>query len=142
MKYHTTKSTKNNSVKRTWHLVDVRDMILGRIATQIAQKLIGKSKSYFVRNLDCGDYVVVVNAKFIKVTGHKEKEKTYSTFSGYPGGLKKQPLWKLREKDATLLIKHAVLGMVAKNKLRDRLMSRLYIYPESDHPYKDKFHVS
>ncbi len=133
-----TKATKLQDVKRSWHLVDVKGKVLGRVATDIAQKLMGKGKPYFVRNLDCGDYVVVINSKYVAVTGKKEKEKFYGKYSGYPGGLKQKALWQMRQEKPTEPIRHAVLGMLPKNKLRDRLMTRLYIYPEAEHPYKEK----
>lgn len=133
-----TKPTKAKEITRCWHLVDVKDKVLGRIATDIAHKLMGKAKPVFVKNLDCGDYVVVVNSKDVQVTGKKEKEKMYGRYSGYPGGLKKKPLWHMRRENPNELIRHAVLGMLPKNKLRDRLMTRLYVYPDAQHPYKDK----
>lgn len=125
-------------MKRSWYLFDVRDKVLGRIATDIALALMGKAKPNFVRNLDCGDYVVVVNAKHVAVTGKKEKQKLYGRFSGYPGGLKQKALWQVRAEKPTEVVRHAVWGMLPKNKLRDRLITRLYIYPEAEHPYKDK----
>ena len=136
----TTKSTKAQDVKRTWHIIDVKEKVLGRVATDIAHTLMGKSKPYFVRNLDCGDYVIVINSKHVVVTGKKEKEKLYGNYSGYPGGLKQKALWQVRIEKPTELIRHAVYGMLPKNKLRDRLITRLYIYPEAEHPYKDKIH--
>lgn len=134
-----TTSTKKDDITRSWHLVDVKGKVLGRIATDIALKLMGKSKPRFVRNLDCGDYVVVVNAKDVAVTGGKEKEKLYGNYSGYPSGLKQKALWQVRAEKPTQIVRHAVWGMLPKNKLRDRLITRLYIYPESIHPYTDKF---
>src|SRR4030042_2090481 len=128
-----TKPTKAKEIKRVWHLVDVKDQVLGRIAVRIAHRLMGKSKPYFVRNLDCGDYVVVINAKNVRVTGKKEKNKLYSRYSGYPGGLKQKPLWELRQRNPAEIIKRAVSGMLPKNKLRDRLKTRLFIFPEEDH---------
>ena len=133
-----TESTKPTEIKHEWHLVDVKDQVLGRIATQIALKLMGKSKPNFVRNMDCGDNVVVINAKHVIVTGKKEKEKLYGNFSGYPGGLKQKPLWLVREEKPAEIIRHAVMGMLPKNKLRHRLIIRLFVYPEAEHPYKDK----
>ncbi|KKU88303.1 50S ribosomal protein L13 [Candidatus Gottesmanbacteria bacterium RIFCSPLOWO2_01_FULL_48_11] len=135
---HTTKPTKISDITRTWHLIDVKDKVLGRIATDIALALMGKSKPYFVRNLDCGDFIVVVNAKYVATTGKKEKQKLYGNFSGFPGGLKQKALWQMRAEKPTEIIRHAVWGMLPKNKLRDRLITRLYIYPEAEHPYKDK----
>lgn len=134
-----TKPTRSSKIQRTWHLVDVKDKVLGRAATDIAQKLIGKSKPYFVRNLDCGDYVVVINAKHVAVTGKKEKQKTYANYSGYPGGDKVKALWQMRLEKPTEVIRHAVFGMLPKNKLRDRMITRLFIYPEANHPYQNKF---
>jgi large subunit ribosomal protein L13 len=117
----------------------VKGKILGRIASEIALQLMGKKKPYFVRNMDCGDYIVVINAKAVEVTGKKEAEKLYTTYSGFPGGIKQKALWQMRAEKPTEVIRHAVYGMLPKNKLRDRLITRLYIYPDSEHPYKEKF---
>lgn len=138
---NTTSSTKASKISRVWHLVDAKDKILGRVAVEIAAKLIGKSKPYFVRNLDCGDFVVVINAKHIKVTGHKEKEKLYTRYSGYPGGLKTKALWQLREENPTEIIRRAVMGMLPKNKLRDRMITRLHINPEAVHKFGSKINA-
>ncbi|KKU83175.1 50S ribosomal protein L13 [Candidatus Gottesmanbacteria bacterium RIFCSPLOWO2_01_FULL_49_10] len=134
-----TKSTRARDIVRTWHLVDVKDKVLGRVSTEIAQKLMGKYKPSFVRHLDCGDHVVVINARHVAVTGKKEKEKLYSHYSGFPGGLKQKPLWKLRIEKPKEIVRSAVFGMLPKNALRDRLITRLYIYPDEDHPYKNRF---
>lgn len=134
-----TEPTKAKQILRAWHLFDVKDKVLGRTATDIALKLTGKNKPYFVRNLDCGDYVVVINASHVAVTGKKEKGKLYGKYSGFPGGLKQKQLWQVRAEKPTEIIRHAVFGMLPKNKLRDRMITRLYIYPEEDFPYKDKF---
>lgn len=131
-----TKPTKGREITRTWHLVDVRGKVLGRAATAIAHALMGKSKPYFVRHMDCGDYVVVINAAHVAVTGKKETQKTYSRYSGYPGGLKTKVLWQVRKEKPTELVRHAVWGMLPKNKLRSRWMTRLFIYPEADYPQK------
>lgn len=137
-----TKPTKAQDIKRTWHEVDVKGKVLGRAAVGIAHTLMGKGKPYFVRNLDCGDHVVVVNVAHIEVTGHKEKEKQYGHYSGYPGGHKQKPLWKLRMEKPTAILRSAVYGMLPKNKLRDRMITRLYLYPENEHPYTQKFRVN
>lgn len=133
-----TRPTKASEVKRTWHIFDVKGQVLGRVSTKIAHALMGKSKPYFVRNLDCGDFVVVVNAKYVATTGRKEKQKMYGAFSGFPGGLKQKALWQVRQEKPTAIIRSAVFGMLPKNKLRDRLVTRLFIYAEEDHPYKEK----
>lgn len=137
-----TRSTKASEVERSWHLFDAKDKVLGRFATDVALKLMGKNKPYFVRNLDCGDHVVVINAKHIVVTGKKEKTKLYGNYSGYPGGLKQKALWQIRAEKPTEIIRHAVWGMLPKNKLRDRLVTRLYIYPEGEHSYMERFKIA
>lgn len=134
-----TKPTKISDIKRSWHLVDAKDKILGRVAVEIAAKLIGKSKPYFVRNQDCGDYVVVINAKHVKVTGKKADEKVYTRFSGYPGGLKRKLFWEVLDQKPDEIIRRAVMGMLPKNKLRDRMITRLYVKPESTHEFAEKF---
>lgn len=134
-----TESTKLKDIKREWHLIDVKDMVLGRVSTDIAKLLMGKGKPYFVRNLDCGDFVVIINAKYVKVTGKKENQKTYFNYSGYPGGLKIQTLGKLRQNKPEAIIIHAVKGMLPQNRLRDKMLQRLYVFSEEEHSYKDKF---
>jgi large subunit ribosomal protein L13 len=134
-----TKSTKSNEIKREWHLVDVKGKILGRTASGIAQLLMGKSKAYFVKNLDCGDYVVVLNAKDVKTTGRKEDLKTYYRHSGYPGGFKAEKLKDLRQRNPEEIIKHAVSGMIPQNKLRASMLKRLYVFKGEVHIYGDKF---
>lgn len=134
-----TVATKISEVKREWHLFDVKGQILGRISTHIALALMGKTKTNFTRNLDCGDFVVIINAKDVAVTGGKEKEKLYGNYSGYPAGLKQKALWQVRAEKPTEIIRHAVSGMLPKNKLRDKLLTRLYIYADANHPYQAKF---
>lgn len=131
--------TKISEVKRSWHLVDVKGKILGRIASAISVLLMGKSKPYFVRNLDVGDYVVVTNAKDVKVTGKKEVLKKYYRYSGFPGGLRVEALGDLRKRMPEEIILHAVKGMLMQNKLRDRMMGRLFVFAGEEHAYKDKF---
>lgn len=135
----TTTATKAQDIKREWHLIDVKGKTLGRISSEIAQLLMGKSKPYFVKNMDCGDYVVVVNAKDIKVTGKKEEQKVYYRHSGYPGGFKSELLKELRVRKPEDIITHAVKGMLPDNRLKDRMMARLYIFAGEEHKYQDKF---
>ncbi len=134
-----TQPTKEAMIKRDWHLIDVEDKTLGRIATEIAQLLMGKAKPYFVRNLDVGDYVVVINAKNVKVTGNKEEQKTYARHSGYPGGFKSETLRELRARRPEAVIYHAVKGMLPDNKLQKQMLTRLFIFKDAEHTYKDKF---
>ena len=134
-----TKATRAGEIKRKWHLIDVKNKVLGRISTDIAQKLIGKSKPYYVGHLDVGDYVVVINAKNIKVTGKKEEKKIYTRYSGYPGGLKEEKLGDLRKRKPEKIIRHSVSGMLPKNKLRRRRLKRLFIFTGAKHKYEKKF---
>lgn len=134
-----TKPTKAKEIKRAWHLVDVDGVILGRTATKIAALLMGKNKAYFAKNLDCGDYVVVTNAATVKVTGNKEMAKVYTRYSGYPGGLHSARLEEVRAKNPTEILRHAVSGMLPKNKLRAQMLKRLFVYADQQHPYKEKF---
>jgi large subunit ribosomal protein L13 len=134
-----THSVKKSEIKRVWHLIDAKGQILGRLATKIANLLIGKSKPYFVPHLDCGDYVVVINASEVKVSGRKDQQKKYYHYSGYPGGLKETVFSQQIAKDPTKVIRHAVEGMLPKNKLRDKRLARLKIFAGEEHRYKDKF---
>lgn len=133
-----TKTIEKRKIKRAWHLIDAKDKILGRLAGQIAQLLIGKNKPYFVPHLDCGDYVVVINAKQIKVSGKKASLKKYYRHSGYPGGFKEIPFGQQLEKDPRKIIYHAVAGMLPKNKLRDKRLARLKIFIDERYPYGEK----
>lgn len=134
-----TYSTKLTDIKREWHLMDAKGKILGRLATEVAQLLMGKGKTCFARNMDCGDFVVVINAEKIEVTGKKEKQKNYYRHSGYPGGLKTIPLERMRREHPERIIEHAVSGMLPQNKLKDEMLQRLKIVVGIENPYKDKF---
>lgn len=133
------KSTKKSEIKRKWHLIDAKDQVLGRLSSRIAPLLIGKNKPNFVRNLDCGDFVVVINAKNIKITGRKLMQKKYDSYSGYPGGLKSTFLKDLMKKSPEEVVKRAVLGMLPDNKLKALWQKKLFIFPEDQHQYQDKF---
>jgi len=134
-----TKATKISEIKREWHLIDIKDETLGRVASKIAQLLMGKSKANFVRNLDCGDYVVVINAALVKTTGNKEKQKEYFRHSGYPGGFRRETLEKLRIRKPNEVIRRSVAGMVPQNRLKASMLKRLYVFPNEVHTYGDKF---
>lgn len=136
-----TTATKVSDIKRQWYIVDAKDKVLGRVSTEIAHLLMGKSSPYFVRNLDCGNYVVVINAKDVKVTGNKEEQKNYYRHSGYPGGFRKETLKELRDRRPEEIITRAVKGMLPQNKLRDRMLKRLYVSAGEEHKYADKFKV-
>src|SRR5206468_2521226 len=106
------------------------------------QLLIGKSKPYFVRNLDCGDHVVVINAKSIKIGGKKPREKIYYRHSGYPGGFAGEAFEDLQKRKPEDIVIHGVKGMLPQNKLRASMLKRLHVYGEEKHEYQDKFKIS
>lgn len=130
------KSIRLKDIKRQWHLIDAQGKILGRLAQEVAQTLMGKKKPYFTRHLDTGDYVVVVNAEKVKITGKKEEAKKYYRHSGYPGGLKEETLKDLRKRKPTEIIRRAVRGMLPSNRLRQKRMRRLKLVVGEKHPYK------
>ena len=121
--------------QRLWHLLDAQTQPLGRLAVKTVNLLMGKGKINFQPNLDRGDYVVVINAASLVTTGKKEEKKIYYRYSGYPGGLKSETLASLKARRPQEVIRHAVAGMLPKNKLLDRRMARLKIYPGSEHPH-------
>lgn len=124
---------------RQWHLIDARNQILGRLATNVATLLMGKNKPYFSPHLDTGDNVVVINAAKVVLSGKKEKQKVYWRHSGYPGGLKSKTAATIRAQKPQGLIRHAVVGMLPKTKLARLMLKKLYIFSRSDHPFSDKF---
>lgn len=128
-------SQKTADVSREWFLVDASELPLGRIATIIADKLIGKSKPTYTPHVDGGDYVVVVNAEKVVVTGNKETAKIYYRHSGFPGGIKDATLAEVREKAPEKIIENAVRGMLPKNKLSDARMERLKVYAGAEHAH-------
>jgi len=129
--------TKASDIKRSWHLIDAKNQTLGRLSTQIAELLIGKAKPYFTPSLDCGDYVVVVNAKDIKVTGKKTTDKLYRHHTGFPGGFREINFEDLMEKDPRKVITLSLKGMLPKNKLRADRLKRLKVFPDASHPYEN-----
>lgn len=136
-----TKPVKEKEIKRNWRLFDAKKKVLGRLTTEVAQYLTGKHKVNYTSHLDMGDYAVVINAKDVVVTGTKEASKTYKYYSGYPGGLKKVKFSKMKQERPEEIIRHAVAGMLSKNKLRDRKLARLFIFKDEKHSYHDKFKI-
>lgn len=120
-------TTKLTDITHNKHTLDATDKVLGRLATQVAALLMGKSKPYFVRHLDCGDFVTVTGAKGVRVTGNKLKQKNYTTFSGYPGGLKRIALKDMINKNPEKVIFNAVVGMLPDNKLKKFWVKRLEV---------------
>lgn len=130
--------TKSNIVTRQWRVIDLEGQVLGRASVEIAHILMGKDLTTFSPNRDDGDYVVAINAAKIIVTGKKEKDKIYYSYSGFPGGLKELSFETMMKKDPRKVIAHAVAGMLPKNKLRDVRLTRLKIFVDDQHPYHDK----
>jgi len=128
-------SPKPEDIKRNWYVVDARDKVLGRLATRIATKLRGKDKPEFAPHMDTGDFVVVVNASRIKVTGNKLEQKKYYHHTGYPGGIKEISLDRLIQKKPEQVIFKAVERMLPKNKMGRRQLKKLKVYPGPEHPH-------
>jgi large subunit ribosomal protein L13 len=130
-----TYSTKAADIKREWHVIDASGKVLGKVATEAAGLLMGKHKPIFSRNLDTGDFVVIINADKVRLTGNKVKQKTYYRHSGYAGGLKSTNLEKMLETHPTQVIEYAVKGMLPKNRLRAGMMKKLRVYVGEVHPH-------
>ncbi|MBR2841381.1 50S ribosomal protein L13 [Candidatus Saccharibacteria bacterium] len=130
-----TYSQKASEIKREWWLIDASTMPLGKLAVVIADKLMGKSKVTYTPHIDNGDYVVVINAKDVVVTGDKMIQKKYYRHSGYPGGLKELKLEEVLEKDPSRVIAQAVKGMMPKNKLAAERMKRLRVFAGAEHAH-------
>jgi len=134
-----TKPTKEKQVVRNWHLIDASGRVLGRLVPEIVKLVQGKHKTTYVPNMDIGDYVVVINASKVIITGKKSLSKEYTNYSGYPGGLKKINFEDLLKKDAREVVKRAVSGMLAKNKFRSDRLNRVNVFPNAEHSFKSKF---
>ncbi len=131
-----TKVMKKDNIKRQWYLIDANEKILGRLASRIARILTGKHKPQYTPHVDCGDFVVVLNADKFRVSGRKMTDKIYYSHSFFPGGLKKINLEDMIKKHPGRAVYHAVSGMLPKNRLRARRLKRLKIYPTDVHPHQ------
>jgi len=131
-----TQSFKQSDIKESWILVDAEDKTLGRLASSLASRLRGKHRPEFTPNADLGDYIVVVNAGKISVTGDKLNQKKYYKHSGYPGGIKSKSLDEVLKNSAEDAIRMAVKGMLPKNKLGKKMLTKLKIYKDSEHPHQ------
>lgn len=132
----TTYVPKKGDVKPTWYVVNAADVVLGRLSTLVAKLLRGKHKPQFTPGMDVGDFVVVVNAARVKLTGNKWQDKRYFRHSGDPGHLKEARAWEVREKAPERLVKDAVWGMLPKNRLGRKLLGKLKVYAGPEHPHK------
>lgn len=130
-----TYSAKPETVKRDWYIIDAEGKRLGRLATEIARRLRGKHKAEYTPHVDTGDYIIVVNADKVAVTGNKEQDKMYHHHTGYIGNLKSIPLGKLRDKAPERIIETAVKGMLPKNALGRAMYSKLKVYAGPDHKH-------
>jgi large subunit ribosomal protein L13 len=130
-----TYSAKPGEIQRDWYVVDAEGQTLGRLATQIAERLRGKGKPQFTPHVDTGDFVVVVNAEKIAVTGNKLDDKLYYRHSGYPGGLRQRPLREQLERVPTEVLRKAVKGMLPRNRLGRQQLTKLKIYAGPEHPH-------
>lgn len=126
---------KPQEVNKKWYIVDAKDKVPGRIATTIANKLRGKDKAIFSPHMDCGDFVIIINAEKIKLTGNKMEDKLYHRHSGYPGGLKSVSASTVLERNPSRIIEFAVRGMLPKNRLRKLFMKKLKIFVGEEHPH-------
>lgn len=130
---------KEKEIRREWHLIDANGQILGRIASQIATLLIGKGKPNYSAHLDMGDWVVVINAEKVELSGKKKIQKKYFRHSGYPGGFKEISFTKMLSLQPEKIIEHAVSGMLPDNRLKTQRMKRLKVVVGEKNPYADKF---
>jgi large subunit ribosomal protein L13 len=131
-----TYSTKAKDVEHRWHVIDASDKTLGKIATEAATLLMGKHKPMYVPYLDTGDYVIVLNAEKVKVTGKKLNDKKYFRYTGYPSGLKQQTLAEMLAKHPTRVIEHAVKGMLPHTTLGKAMFKKLKVYAGDSHPHQ------
>jgi len=129
---------KKEEIQHKWYLVDAKGKVLGRLAVGIAQVLSGKNKPIYTPHIDTGDFVVVINAQHVHVTGKKEEQKLYHHYSGYPGGLKSRPFKEVIKRKPEEVIVRAVHGMLPKTKLGRKIISKLKVYPGSEHPHQSQ----
>ncbi len=129
-------SAKNETVKRDWFVIDAEDKVLGRLAAEIAHRLRGKHKPEYTPHVDTGDYIVVVNAGKVAVTGNKAEDKIYYRHTGHPGGIKSVTFREMIEKHPTRVIENAVRGMLPRNKLGRVMLSKLKIYAGAEHAHQ------
>lgn len=130
-----TTTLKAKEIKRGWHFIDLAGRTLGRVSTEIALHLMGKNKPTYSPGMDDGDFVVVINAKDIIVTGKKLQDKKYQRHSGFPGGFREETLGELMKRDPRKVIERSVKGMLPKNKLQDVRLGRLKVFKDEKHPY-------
>jgi large subunit ribosomal protein L13 len=134
--HFTTKHANEATVQRNWYVVDGTNQTVGRICSRIAAVLRGKNKPYYTPHVDCGDFIVVINADKVVFTGNKMDEKIYINFSGYPGGQKKEAAKSLLKRRPEAVIERAIKGMLPKNRLGRKMFKKLFVYAGSEHPHQ------
>jgi len=130
-----TKSASKHSVERSWYIIDATDAIVGRMCTQIATILRGKHRTDYTPHVDCGDFVIVINAEKVRFTGNKLNDKKYITYSGYPGGQKSKTAKQLLNTRPIKVVENAVRGMLPKNKLGRAMFKKMFVYEGAEHPH-------
>jgi large subunit ribosomal protein L13 len=130
-----TEFPSKNGIARQWHVIDAKDVILGKLATKAAMLLMGKTKTSFTPFLDTGDHVIVINAEKIRLSGRKEDKKIYRHFTGYPGGLVEKSFQRVRQEKPVRIIEDAIFGMLPKTKLGKQMYRKLKVYAGDRHPH-------
>ena len=130
-----TEFPSKNTIARSWHVLDAKDVVLGKLASRAAMLLMGKHKSSYTPFLDTGDHVIVVNAAKVRLSGRKEEQKVYRRFTGYPGGLVEQTARRVREHRPVRMLEQAIQGMLPKTKLGKQMVRKLKVYAGEKHPH-------
>ncbi|RTL49986.1 MAG: 50S ribosomal protein L13 [Sphingobacteriales bacterium] len=133
--HFTTKHANAATVKHNWYVVDGTNQTVGRLASKIAAVLRGKNKAYYTPHVDCGDYVIIINADKVVLTGNKMDDKMYINFSGYPGGKKEEAAKDLLKRRPEVLLERAIKGMLPKNRLGRKMFNKLFVYAGNEHPH-------
>jgi large subunit ribosomal protein L13 len=133
---YSTRTVTEQQAKRNWYIVDADGMTLGRMTTKIASTLLGKNKPTFTPNQDCGDYVIVINSKKVRMTGNKMNDRALVRYTGHPGGQRLTKAKDVIEKNANKLIEHAVKGMLPKSILGNKMYRKLFVYEGAEHPHQ------
>lgn len=133
--HFTTKHANEATVQHNWYVVDGTNQTVGRMSARIAAVLRGKNKAYFTPHVDCGDFVIIINADKVKFSGNKLEDKTYINFSGYPGGKKEETAKSLLNRRPEVVLERAIKGMLPKNRLGRKLFKKLFVYAGAEHPH-------
>ncbi len=133
--HFTTKHANEATVQRNWYVVDGTNQTVGRMCARIAAVLRGKNKAYYTPHVDCGDFIIVINADKVQFTGNKAEQKVYENFSGYPGGRKEEVAKDLLKRRPEVIIERAVKGMLPKNRLGRKMYKKLFVYADGNHPH-------